>query len=86
MTAIDRLDAWLRISPSIVLPAEVLEYLDDVKTEDAELREAARDLYYNLRNRETVMELMGLPPSSVQAAETAAFARQLRELGIEVGE
>lgn len=47
MTAIDRLDKWLRISPSTVLPAEVLEYLDDIKDENVKLR-AERDEWHRV--------------------------------------
>ena len=74
MTAIDRLDAWLRISPSTVLPAEVLEYLDDVKAENAKLHELAKKLKACNSSCNRCIELYGI----------CEHETELREFGIEV--
>lgn len=80
MTAIDRLDAWLRISPSTVLPAEVLEYLVDVKAENETLR-AERDEWHRVaQSKQDIIDHM-----RDANAENAQLRQQLDDVTESMG-
>jgi hypothetical protein len=55
-------------------------------SENAKLRELVQRLYANLRNRETILELMGMPPSKAVKDEMRVIVNKCSELGIEVDE
>lgn len=52
--------------------------------ENEELRVLCDEAIANLRNRETVLELVGMPVSDAQAEATRRIIDRARELGIEV--
>jgi hypothetical protein len=54
------------------------------ESENAKLRELVQKLYANLRNRETILELMRMPPSEAAKDEVIAIIDKCSELGIEV--
>jgi hypothetical protein len=56
----------------------------DLQAENAKLRELVQKLYANLRNRETILELMRMPPSEAAKDEVIAIIDKCSELGIEV--
>ena len=63
----------------------VNENLDELLQENARLRELVRDAYLNLLNRESLLDLIGMPMSDEQVYATEDIADRMRELGIEVG-
>ena len=56
----------------------------ELGTENAKLRELVLKLHANLRNRETILELMGMPPSEAAKDEVRAIIDKCNELGVEV--
>lgn len=46
------------------------------------LEELCAELYMNLRNREVIMELMGIPPSKEQRDGDEIIERRMDELGV----
>lgn len=58
--------------------------LQEALAENAELRKLASRLYANLRNRETILELMMMPPTEAVKDEMRAIVNKCRELGIEI--
>ncbi len=58
--------------------------LDNIKKENDKLRELVQKLYANLRNRESILELMGMPPSEAAKDEMRTIIDKCSELGIEV--
>ena len=56
------------------------------RAEADRLRELVPRLYANLRNRETILELMGMPLSEAAKDEMRAIIDKCSELGIEVDE
>ena len=55
-----------------------------LKAENAKLRKLVQKLYANLRNRETILELMRMPPSEAAKDEVIAIIDKCSELEIEV--
>ena len=53
------------------------------EAENAKLRELALVLLLNLRNREAILELSGLPPTEAQKAAMASILETCNELGVE---
>ena len=80
MTAIDRLDAWLRISPSTVLPAEVMEYLDDVKAENETLRDERDEWHRVAESKQDIIDYM-----RDANAENAKLRQQLADVTESMG-
>ena len=63
---------------------ELRDDLQRANAENAKLRELVQKLYANLRNRETILELMRMPPSEAAKDEVIAIIDKCSELGIEV--
>lgn len=66
------------------IQASVLLDVADLLDENAKLRKLVQKLYANLRNRETILELMRMPPSEAAKDEVIAIIDKCSELGIEV--
>lgn len=69
-----------------ILYADYVKSRDALGDENSELRELVQRLYANLRNRETLLELMGMPPSEAAKDEVRAIIDKCSELGVEVDE
>lgn len=63
---------------------ELRDDLQRANAENAKLRKLVQKLYANLRNRETILELMRMPPSEAAKDEVIAIIDKCSELGIEV--
>ena len=72
--AIKKLHDYLAMSPSMVYPQDVLEFLPAIKSENDKLRELVQGLWF-------AAQYLGMNPDG---ATGSGFARQMRELGIEV--
>ena len=64
--------------------AEQHDRMAALEAQNAKLRKLVQKLYSNLRNRETILELMRMPPSEAAKDEVIAIIDKCSELGIEV--
>ena len=76
-------NARLRDELESVGTAAYLYGRSDLKAENSKLRKLAQDLLLNLRNRETILELVGLPLTEAQKAAMTALSNTCNELGVE---